>query len=500
MKSFFKKLILSLIVLTLLNSCASHLKKFEKRDSYFDNSSVLGLNAINADYNYYTKAILEYLLIKEIVDGNSLIYNGTPKLNPGSNKLVTQVALFPKLNQSNSDDKIVTELKNNGVKYCFYDLPKTLKDLESGFQFNHYMFKSSNRAAMQAFGIVDSEVKESSLYIVTDYLQYKDINCTGLPTIRYAVGMRAQFRIAQTESESELQGVASLAGLAAQVETNQKSVNITIKTIGITGIESRLSIPSNTSFDVKTYSDYEKIIDFIRNMKDTTEGDDMEILIHPQIIPVMDDYRTTIEHTFHPLYESIELLETKIKNMEKNDDIDKVAIQSVKNEITQIKLDLIQKEVQELMNNREKLILGNNIINDYSKYTNLLLILNGLENSPSETLEELKVKLNIDSSKPTSYKVNSKKDVEIARINEQKGFESLISKDLDSAINYFIQSENAYNGYNQVYEISRFLKTKKNVNEKNKEFWDNIYSTILNEYNYRLSLDIRIEFEKLVQQ
>lgn len=490
---------ITLITLTtiVICSCASNLKQFEKRDSYFDNSSVLGLNAINADYNYYTKAILEYLLIKKIVDGNSLIYNGTPKKSPDSDSLVTQVALFPKLNQADKDDKVVRELKNRGVKYCFYDLPKTLSDLTSGFQFNHYVFQSSNRAAMQAFGIIDSEVKASSLYIVTDYLQYEDVDCTGLPTIRYAVGMRAQFRISQTQSESELNGIGSLAGLAAQVETNQKTVNITIKTIGITGLDSRLSIPSNTTFDVKTYSEYEKIIDFIRNMKDTSIDDNREIIISPQIIPVMDEYRTTIEHTFHPMYETIELLETKVKVMEKEDNGDSQEITKLKNDISKIKLDLIKAEIEELKSNREILMLGNKIINDYSKYSDLLLILDGLENSSSQNLEELKSRLNLNFNQPISYQKSTSKDINTAKFKENSGFQSLISKNLNEAINFFIEAENAYNGYNQVYEISRYLKTKMGDENKNDQFWIDIYKKILKDFNYNLPPSIKSDLERL---
>ena len=481
----------------MFSSCASHLNKFEKRDSYYDNSSVLGLNAINADYNYYTKAILEYLLVKEIVDGNSKIFDGTPKYEPKSKSTVTQIALFPKLKEDFdikiNNNETINKLKEKGIKYCYYDLPKKLSDLESGFQFNHYVFKSTNRAAMQAFGIVDSEVKSNSLYIITDYLQYKDINCTGIPTIRYAVGMRAQFRISETTTESELKGVGSLAGLAAQVETNQKNVNITIKTIGITGVESRLSIPSNTSFDVKTYSDYEKILEFIRNMKDTSNKDAKEIIINPQIIPVMDDYRTTVEHTFHPLYESIELLETKLKEMEDEDGINLNAVSKIKKEITDIKLDLVFKEVQELKRKRETLILGNRVINDYSVYTNLLSILNGLHNNPDEILEEIKDKLNLNlpnEPKFNSYQLNENKDSEKAKTNELNGFNDLLNEDIYSAINHFIISENSSNGYNQVYEISKFLKKKEKTKTKDLEFWKQIYSEILINYSYNIPSEV----------
>jgi hypothetical protein len=497
---------LFLVVICILGySCKSPLKTFEKRDSYFDNSSVLGLNAINADYNYYTKAILEYLLVKEIIDGNSKITLGRPKYNPGSKDTVTQIKLFPQLELKydilNNEDNI-EDLKASGVRFCLYDLPEKLRDLTSGFQFNHYIFKNTNRAAMQAFGIVDSEIEESSLYIITDYLQYEDINCTGIPTIRYAVGMRAQFRISQTKSESELKGIGSLAGLAAQVETNKKNVNITIKTIGITGLNSRLSIPSNTSFDVKTYSDYEKIIEFIRNLKDndSIKAGEEEIVINPQIIPVMDDYRTTVEHTFHPMYESIELLETKLALLEKEDDIDKELIKRLKKNITNIKLELLFEEVEDLKETRETLIVGNRIINDYSTYTSLYSVIKELETSPEETLEILKSKVNLDYNIPSQvipYKISPIKNYEKAIEFETKGFQDLINQDLISAINNFIKSENSFNGFHQVYEISKFLKKELSKEAKDEEFWKNIYNIILRDYNKYISDNLLFEFSRL---
>lgn len=389
-------------LLFFYSSCTINrgIKEFEKKEKYSSNSSVLGLNAINADYNYYTKAVLEYLLVKEIVEGHSKISYGFSKKNPEEefkfNKLPvserdnymlehskTQMLLFPSLEEYNDQKAtdIMMKLKKEGTTPCFFDLPKTLEDLESGFQFNHYVFESSNRAALQAFGIVDSQINEKSLYIVTDYLQYKDVKCTGIPTIRYAVGMRAQFRISEIDTKSDLSGIGSLAGLAAQVETNQRKVNITIKTIGITGIGSRLSIPSNTAFDVKTYSDYEKIIDFIRNLDDnkfivdSTGKKQKDIIISPQIIPVMDDYRTTVEHTFYPLYESVELLESKLKSLEK--DLDETTIQDTKSKIAEIKLKLLKDEIYQVKRNREVLVLGNGVINDYSKYNNLIKLLVG---------------------------------------------------------------------------------------------------------------------------
>jgi len=378
----------------LISSCSStyFLRRFDKKNKFSDNKSVLGLNAINADNNYYTRAILDYLLVKKILEGNSLTYFDMPnhmKPIPLIDTLMVQKrVLFPQLQgfhtpESKLEEEIIKKLQNIGVKHCIFDIPTNLNNLKSGFQFNHYVFRSSNRAALQAFGIVNSEVKESSLYIVTDYIQYQDFNCTGIPTIRYAVGMRAEFKIQGIESESELKGIGSLAGLAAQVETNRQQVNITIKTIGITGIESRLTIPSNTTFDVKTYSDYEKVIDFIRNLRNSKANSD-DLIINPQIIPVMDEYRTTIEHTLYPMMESIEVLETKLKGIEKEKNIDKSKVTELKNKIIELKLKLIEEEVSKLIENRISLIASDEEINNYSSLIELFKILNNKTYSDEE--------------------------------------------------------------------------------------------------------------------
>ncbi|MCL9803889.1 hypothetical protein NAT51_00020 [Flavobacterium amniphilum] len=431
-----KKIVtISLCFLFMLfySSCAKqHLKKFEEKDHYFDNSSVLGLNAVNADNNYYTKAILEYLLVKGIIDGNSEIRTGKPKYSPKENREVTQMLLFPGLSDKETvnNNNYLSELKESGIRPCVYDLPKELKDLKSGFQFNHYVFKGSNRAAMQAFGIVASEAKDSTLYIITDYLQYQDVNCTGLPTIRYAVGIRAQFRIARTDSETELKGVSSLAGLAAQVETDQRSVNITVKTIGITGIDSRVTIPSNTTFDVRTYSDYEKVIDFIKNLKTEKANLGDTLIIQPQLIPVMDDYRTTIEHTFHSTYETIELLETKLKELE--DKKDNSEVDKLRKEIKDIKLSMLKKEIEGLKNNREELIIENKEINDYSRYSNLLEMLNRMETRMVRKEEAIVAKDSSKSLNGKKYIIVFSADGDLEQAKYEKG--KLKKSKIDSEI------------------------------------------------------------------
>jgi hypothetical protein len=393
-----KPVFILIVTSIIIQSCGinSNLKKFDKKNKFHNNKSVLGLNSINADNNHYTKAVLDYLLVKRILDGNSFDYFGMPQNLPQKpvidSIVIKKKVVFPQLQDfynanTKFDSLTIKKLESYGLNECIYDIPKKLNDLNSGFQFNHYVFKSSNRAAMQAFGIVNSSIELNSLYIVTDYLQYKDITCTGIPKFRYAVGIRAEFRLIGVESESELSGIGSLAGLAAQVETNQMQVNITIKTIGVTGTKSRLSIPSTTSFDVKTYSDYEKILDFIRNLSEEQENNE-ELIIHPELIPVMDEYRTTLEHSFYPLMETIEVLELKLSELEKDND-KKEKIQLIKDKITSLKLNLLDYEVEKLIGERIKLIQNDSAINNYSDLIDLIDLLKNKEINKEEFIKKI---------------------------------------------------------------------------------------------------------------
>ncbi|WP_281235139.1 hypothetical protein [Flavobacterium gelatinilyticum] len=494
------------LLIFFIISCNSSkdLKRLDSK-SFSGKNNVLGLNAINANNNYYTKAIIDYLLIKKIIDGNSIREFGIPKNNPKNENTekVLQIALFPELSTNTSyantnTDATITKLLESGIRTCFYDLPLKLKDLQSGFQFNHYVFKSSNRAAMQAFGIVNSEVKENSLYIITDYLQYQDINCSGLPTIRYAVGIRAEFRIIGIESESQLQGIGSLAGLAAQVETNSQKVNLTIKTIGLTGIDSRLSIPSNTTFDVKTYSDYEKIIDFIRNLKDNEDKevkDNKQLIVQPQIIPVMDEYRASLEYSFYPMLESIELLELKLRTIEKNN-LSQIEIDTIKKNINSLKLSILQDETKDLIRKYRQLNNNYNTINSTSNITEIFTYLNRKSNIES-SLEQFSKDTTKDSLAHNTSKKTPKiidlvggRNVLIAKEWEEKGFDYILSKEFDKAIFAFKQSEIEVPQFHSSSEIVKFLNDNKSKITNNNNEYLKALKIIRENYTWRVSEEI----------
>lgn len=511
----------------IITSCSTN-KDFKSIESKsFSNKNVLGLNAVNANNNYYTKAIIDYLTVKKVLDGNSFRDFSYPKNNPkinDSNK-VLQITLFPELSTKffypdNNTNLVKDKLLETGIKPCYYDLPLKLKDLQSGFQFNHYVFKSSNRAAMQAFGIVNSEIKENSLYVVTDYLQYQDINCSGLPTIRYAVGMRAEFRIIGIESESDLKGIGSLAGLAAQVETNSQKVNITIKTIGLTGIDSRLSIPSNTTFDVKTYSDYEKIIDFIRNLKDDEDiidstiknkSNTQKIIIQPQIIPVMDAYRPSLEYSFYPMLESIELLELKLKRIEKKDftnvkdDLSKKKIEEIKNNIFDLKLSILDTESKELANKYRELNNNYNTVSTTSDITNIFTYINSTNKinflSKKDSLDRIQDSLSQkkDFRKlPKVIDIVGGRNLLVAKDWEEKGFDYILKKDFDKAISAFKQSEIEMPGFHNSFEIIRYLN-----NNKSKMINESEYIKALKEikenYTWKVSPEVIKKLEERIK-
>lgn len=483
-------------------------------NAFSGKNNVLGLNAVNANNNYYTKAIIDYLTIKKIIEGNSIREFGIPKNNPkiSDNNKVLQIALFPELSPNSSylasnTPEITKKILESGIKTCFYDLPLKLEDLQSGFQFNHFVFKSSNRAAMQAFGIVNSEIKENSLYIVTDYLQFQDINCSGLPTIRYAVGIRAEFRIIGVESESELKGIGSLASLAAQVETNSQKVNLTIKTIGLTGIDSRLSIPSNTTFDVKTYSDYEKIIEFIRNLKDNDDKNSQstgQLIVQPQIIPVMDDYRASLEYSFYPMLESIELLELKLKNIKKNNS-SSAKIDSIKANINNLKITILEEESKDLVGKYKRLSNNYNTVSNTYNIAEIFTYINRKNDIDVIRHRDSINAINKNSTENSANLRNSSnaidvvggRNVLIAKDWEEKAFNYLLSKEFDNAIYAFSQSENEIPTFHSSVEIIDLLKKNK-LMMQNEEGYIKTLKYILDNYTWKVSKDIIDKLNKRI--
>lgn len=208
------------------------------------------------------------------------------------------------------------KFKTLPITDCEYEIPTDINNLKSGFQFNHYAFNSLNTSALQAFGIANASYDKNTSFVIIDYIQYLDCNCGTLPKIRYAVGIRAQLRIEDRKIDANLGNIPSLPKLAASVENENKKVDISVKTIGITGIPARYSIPSNTSFNVETYHNFQNVIDFIKSLEDTTSQAIVRqkgTKFRPEIMPILDDYKISLEESFDPIYKSMDEIERKIR-------------------------------------------------------------------------------------------------------------------------------------------------------------------------------------------
>lgn len=87
-----------------------------------------------------------------------------------------------------------------------------------------------------------------------------------------------------------------------------------------------------------------------------------------------------------------------------------------------------------------------------------------------------------------------------ATYNESKGFTALLSRDVDSAINYFEASNRSYSTYHQVYEIARYLRTmRKKILDKNSTEWIVVYKTLLTKYSWGMSDYVKGEIQSLIK-
>ncbi len=463
-------LLLFVLLIQVLYSQNEDWEKFSKK-----NKSILGLNAIVADKNYYSQAILEFLIVKQIIAKTGKDTFDIPKTSPIYRRMYNQAKGPAKEKIFLDNGKHIIKLfdfgaGNNlslrngildiiGVAPCEIVVPEKVDDLTSGFQFRTYLFRGDNRTALQAFGIINNELKTSDLYNVIDYLQYYDCNCTGLPKIRYAVGIRSEFRISVIElNKDNEENSLSLEKLAAKVEFGKIKVDLSMKTIGITGTKARLNIPVNASFDVKTYSEYKTVIEFIRN----SIGDPTTVHAQPQLIPVMDEYRTSISDINTAVFDELKIIQKKYEKQ----------VSKVSDSITDPEIANIQKIINESL--KEEITLKNakrktlydidKRVNDLSRYLNIL----NYTYSPNNFKEEVNSKLKEDND-----------IIATVEVIYAQGFDALNKKDLKEALNCFTEVYQQRPTYGNADELKNLIKK---TDDKDPDSIKKMYDTILKKY------------------
>ncbi len=337
------------------------LKKFAEK-----NKDLLSLNAIVADKTYYSQSILEYQIVKKLLAMNSLVEDVKENDPITGKQFYKKVTVLPKVKYNTAE--------NLNTKECYFRLPETITDLSSGFQFRHYLFKGSNTTALQAFGILNNEFNKEDLYVIIDYIQYKDNTCQNLPTIRYAVGIRSEFKISSMNMNKKNDGDTnnlSIENLAASVQFDRLKVNISLKTIGLTGKAARLNIPSNTSFNVQTYGEYVKVIDFIRNHLDSAD-------VSPELIPIMDAHRTSLADINTTAFDEILEIENRYRRYERK--FNKKG-RMAKSNIDSVLRKALEHEVNEKVEKHKQLIKIDKSLTDLEQHNKLLNFLSGTQDS-----------------------------------------------------------------------------------------------------------------------
>lgn len=131
-----------------------------------------------------------------------------------------------------------------------------------------------------------------------------------------------------------------------------------------------------------------------------------------------------------------------------------------------------------------------------------------LANKPVLTVNEEKEKARLDSQIKENQQIinpeiilpsvkTATKDFTAASSWEAKGFDYLLSKDIDNAIIAFNNSENAYHSFHQVFEIANYLTQNRDVLKNPKAAdWNTAYSVIITKYSWKLPPGIRSKMLK----
>lgn len=144
----------------------------------------------------------------------------------------------------------------------------------------------------------------------------------------------------------------------------------------------------------------------------------------------------------------------------------------------------------------------NEVINsEYIKYLDAIPAKAKIDSIEKPTLEQISEKEKLEkiieqAEAPfVSYQISEIKNYEMAKNLQNQGFDLLLKKDIANAIKSFIGSENAYNGFNNVYEISRYLKKNKStLQDEKSELWKSIYMKIASDYSAGMSKETKSAF------
>ena len=116
----------------------------------------------------------------------------------------------------------------------------------------------------------------------------------------------------------------------------------------------------------------------------------------------------------------------------------------------------------------------------------------GGQQASKEVLEEV-------SKRDTTYVVNKFNNYDKARMYELNGFEALLNRNINDAIDFFMASENMYNGYHASYEICQYLRNNKTSVKKN-DFWKETYLYIIEKHYYYIPSDVRQKMEDYIKK
>ncbi|ACU07826.1 hypothetical protein FIC_01378 [Flavobacteriaceae bacterium 3519-10] len=87
-------------------------------------------------------------------------------------------------------------------------------------------------------------------------------------------------------------------------------------------------------------------------------------------------------------------------------------------------------------------------------------------------------------------------NLQLATQFEAEGYRYLFARDVENAIKAFIKSENSYNSFHQVYEISNYLTlNKKKLAVKDSPFWKEAYREIYTQFSWKMPENIQTQLK-----
>lgn len=266
-----KIFILSALLISIY-SCSSKKEYVELENKFSQTQELLNKNTVLLNKTYSELANVE--------SENKMLQNRLNQMNSNSqSQTFGQSILENKQLFDETNFKEINLLKTSADTIsCLSKKPTELSKLNSGSTKFVYTIDEKSSSSASLLGLISGKLNKNERMAIVDYVEYKDLTCSGKGSLRVAAGVRLTLKIKSTNNKFKINIPSKVA---AASEFGIAEVTYRIETIGFKNKTTRKILSGlGGEFNV---DDYIKVLDAVNKIQLAM---DEVTIVDPRIIPV----------------------------------------------------------------------------------------------------------------------------------------------------------------------------------------------------------------------